>query len=268
MCQALYELWITLPDQQDDFREISTLALSGIELTAVICYMIEMFPEQHALTPQTPRDRLLNFGPTALTTGELLAVVLGTGTTGEPAQVLADRLLAEHGNLIGLARLNLTELMELPGVGAAKAAQLQAVLDLGRRLTLEVAGERLLIRSPAEAAQHLMPDMMHLEQESLRVMLLNTRDCLIGIHEVYKGSLNSIVVRAADVFREAVRRNSAALILAHNHPSGDPSPSPEDVSFTRQMIMAGHLLSVDVLDHLIIGQGQFVSLKERGLGFE
>ena len=157
--------------------------------------------------------------------------------------------------------------MEQKGVGVAKAAQIQAVLELGRRLTLEVAGERLQIRAPADAAKLLIPDMLHLEQESLRVMLLNTRNCVLGIHEVYKGSLNTALVRSADVFREAIRRNSAALIVAHNHPSGDPSPSPEDVAVTRELIKVGQLLDIEVLDHLIIGEGRFVSLKERGLGF-
>jgi len=242
-------------------------ANTEIETIAAIWYTVGMTPER-SLAPQTPRDRLLYFGPAALTTNELLAVALGTGTTGEPAQALADRLLADHGNLIGLARLSLIELLDTPGVGTAKAAQIEALLELGRRLTLEVAGERVQIRTPSEAAQHFMADMLHLEQESLRVMLLNTRNYVLGVHEVYKGNLNGLAVRPADVFREAIRRNSAGLILAHNHPSGDVSPSAEDVAMTHILVEAGEMLGIEVLDHLIIGQGNFVSLREQGLGFE
>ena len=226
-----------------------------------------MTPEQRALAPRAPRDRLLSFGPAELTTRELLTIVLGTGTGSEQAQALAERLLAEPENLVSLARLSLVELMEQKGVGPAKAAQVQAVLELGRRLTLEAIDQRRQIRGPADAANILMPSMMLLEQESLQVMMLNTRNYVLGIHEVYKGSLNAAMVRVAEVFREAIRRNSAALIVAHNHPSGDPSPSPEDVTLTREVIDAGKLLDIEVIDHLIIGHGRFVSLKERGLAF-
>ena len=226
-----------------------------------------MSVENGEISPRTPRDRLLYFGPTALTTVELLELVLGTGAANENAHALSERLLAEPGSLVGLARQSLIELMEQKGIGAAKAMQVQAVFELGRRLTLGVVGERLQIRTPVEAAQLLMPDMMHLEQESLRVVLLNTRNHVLGVHEVYKGSLNTVMLRSADVFREAIRRNSAGMIVAHNHPSGDPEPSPEDVSVTQELIEVGKLLDIEVLDHLIIGDGRFVSLKERGLGF-
>jgi DNA repair protein RadC len=216
---------------------------------------------------ERPRERLEQVGSGALTTAELIALVLRTGSTGENAVRLGERLLAAHGGLGGLARLSLAELRQVKGLGAAKAAQLVGAFELGRRLALEAHGTRPQITSPADAARLLMPEMARLEQEHLRVVLLDTRNRVIAIHEVYKGSLNMSMIRVGEVFREAIRRNSAAVIVAHNHPSGDPAPSPEDVNVTRQLVEAGKLLDIEVLDHLVIGHAQFVSLKERGLGF-
>ena len=141
-------------------------------------------------------------------------------------------------------------------------------MELGRRLLISAPDERLQIRSPADVANLLMLEMGLLEQEHLRVILLDTRNRVLAVTTVYKGSLNSSMIRVGELFREAIRRNSAAVIIAHNHPSGDPTPSPEDVAVTKQVVQAGKLLDIDVLDHLVIGQGRFVSLKERGLGFD
>ena len=149
-----------------------------------------------------------------------------------------------------------------------KVSQLKASLELGRRLLASAPEERAQIRSPADAANLLMLEMSMLEQEHLRVILLDTRNRILAIDTVYKGSLNSSVVRVGELFRGAIRRNAAAVIIAHNHPSGDPAPSPEDVTVTRQVVEAGKLLDVEVLDHIVIGRGRFVSLKERGLGFD
>jgi len=155
----------------------------------------------------------------------------------------------------------------VPGVGEAKAAQIKAAIELGRRLTLESPEERPVITSPADAAGLVQYEMSALEQEELRVLLLDTRNRVQKISTVYRGSLNSSQVRVGEVFKEAIRSNAAAIIVVHNHPSGDPSPSPEDVAITRAIREAGELLDVKVLDHLVIGHGRFVSLKERGLGF-
>src|SRR5919205_754605 len=152
-------------------------------------------------------------------------------------------------------------------LGIAKAVELQAALELGRRLAGLHPEARPQVRSPADLANLLMPDMMFLEQEHLRVVLLNTKNQVLSAPEVYVGSLNTSVVRVAELFREAIRQNAAAVIVVHNHPSGDPTPSPEDVAVTRQIAEAGRLLDIDVLDHLVIGHQRYVSLKERGLGF-
>lgn len=216
---------------------------------------------------ERPRERLEQLGPGALSTAELIALVLRTGSAGENAVRLGERLLVEQAGLTGLASLNLAELCQIKGLGLAKAAQLQAAFELGRRLALDVQGTRPQITCPADAARLLMPEMSHLEQEHMRVLLLDTRNRVLAIHEVYKGSLNTSMIRVGEVFREAIRRNCAAIIVAHNHPSGDASPSSEDSSVSRELVEAGKLLDIEVLDHLVIGRNQFVSMKERGLGF-
>jgi DNA repair protein RadC len=172
--------------------------------------------ERSNFSPETPRDRLRLFGPQSLSTGELIALVLSTGPTREDALALAQRLLSDQQGLIGLAKLSLAELARLPGVGLAKACQLQAVLELGRRLAYEAIESRPTISSPADAANLLMPDMSLLEQEHLRVLLLDSRNRVVGAHEVYVGSLDTSLIRVGEVFREAIRRNSAAIIVAHN----------------------------------------------------
>ncbi|MFN2224744.1 MAG: RadC family protein, partial [Anaerolineae bacterium] len=153
------------------------------------------------------------------------------------------------------------------GLGPAKVAQIKAALELGRRLLAQSPEERPQIRSPADAANMVMSEMSWLEQEHLKVMLLDTKNRVLGTPTVYIGSLNTSMVRVGELFREAIRANCASLIVVHNHPSGDPTPSPEDVAVTRQIAEAGKLLDIELLDHLIIGQQRFVSLKERGLGF-
>lgn len=218
--------------------------------------------------PERPRERLARLGPTALSTAELLAIVLRTGVDGENVLHLASRLLARYGGVSGLARASLSELVAERGLGPAKAAQLQAALELGRRLLLAAPEERLQIRTPADVAQLLMAEMGYLEQEHFQVLYLDTRNRVLGSEPVYKGSLNQSQIRVGEVYREAVRRNCASIICAHNHPSGDPAPSPEDVAVTRELVAAGKLLGIELLDHLIIGQQRWVSMRERGLGFE
>ncbi len=224
---------------------------------------IKELPEQ-----ERPRERLYRLGPGALSTAELLAILLRTGVGGESALAMANRLLARYGGLAGLARASLSQLKAERGVGLAKAAQIQAAVELGRRLTLTAPEERPQIRSPADAAMLLMPEIGHREQEHFYVLFLDIRNRVLGGESIYKGSLDQTQVRVADVFREAVRRNCAAIVVAHNHPSGDPTPSPDDVAVTRDLVQAGRLLGIEVLDHLVIGHQRWVSLRERGLGFE
>lgn len=215
-----------------------------------------------------PRERLLQVGARGLRDAELLAILLRVGTKGENAVRVAERLLAQMGGLPGLHRASPADLSQQRGIGAAKAAQLLAALELGRRIAVSTPEARPTISSPAEAAGLLMYELSAAQQEYLYVILLDTRNRLIGQPlEIYHGSLNTSLIRVGEVFREAIKVNAAGLIVVHNHPSGDPTPSPEDVAVTRAIIEAGKLLDVDVLDHLVIGRHRFVSLKERGLGF-
>lgn len=216
---------------------------------------------------ERPRERLVNYGASALSTAELLAIILRVGTLDENVIQMAQRLLVGFEGLTGLARAEPAELTATRGLGPAKVAQIKAALELGRRLVVESPEERPQIRSPADAANLVMSQMGLLEQEHLRTMLLDTKNRVLATPTIYIGSLNTNLIRVGELFRVAIRANCASLIVLHNHPSGDPTPSPEDVAVTKQIVEAGKLLDVEVLDHLIIGRQCFVSLKERGLGF-
>ncbi|MFQ5946531.1 MAG: DNA repair protein RadC [Anaerolineae bacterium] len=216
---------------------------------------------------ERPRERLQQYGAEVLSTGELLAIVIGTGAKGEGVLTLAQRLQAEFQGLPGLARASFAEISQTHGIGLAKTARLKAALELGRRLQAAAPDDRPQIRSPADVAHLLQGEMGLLEQEEMRVLLLDTRSRVLAIPTVYKGSLNTTLVRIGELFREAIRANAAAVILVHNHPSGDASPSPDDVEITRQVTDAGRLLDIRLLDHVILAQAGYVSLKERGLGF-
>jgi DNA repair protein RadC len=217
---------------------------------------------------ERPRERLEHYGSTALSTAELLALILRTGSKDENVLRLATRMLVTYRGLGGLARAPFSELTGIKGLGPAKVTELQATFELARRLAKESPEDtRIQVKSPADAANLLMLEMSMLEQENLRTILLDSKNHVLKVHTVYIGSLNSASVRVGELFREAIRANSAAMILVHNHPSGDPTPSPEDVHVTRQIVEAGKLLDIEVLDHLVIGQQRWVSLKERGLGF-
>jgi len=214
-----------------------------------------------------PRERLAEHGAQVLSNAELLAILLRVGVQGENAVAMGQRLLQDLGGLHGLHRASFTEVCAQHGIGAAKAAQIKAAIELGRRLTQQSPEERPAIHSPADAAEMVRYEMGALEQEHLRVILLDTRNRVISVEKIYVGSLNSSTVRVGELFRPAIQRSAASVILLHNHPSGDPSPSPEDVALTRSVVQAGKLLDIEVLDHLVIGLNRWVSLKEKGLGF-
>jgi DNA repair protein RadC len=214
-----------------------------------------------------PRERLDALGPKALSNAELLAILIRTGMAGMNAVQVSQQLISQSGGLPGLHRMSYSVLKSQRGIGPAKAAQIKAAIELGRRLSAAAPEEKVKIGSPEEAASLLLYEMSALEREHLRVLLLDTRNQLIKMVEVYRGSLNSSFIRVGEIFREAVREQAAAIILAHNHPSGDPTPSPEDVAVTRTVIEAGKILDIEVLDHIVLGQGRFVSLKARRLAF-
>lgn len=217
---------------------------------------------------ERPRERLQKYSAGSLSNAELLAIILRTGVGGENVLNLSVRLLAKFGGLIGLARAGFSELCGEKGIGVAKAAQLKAAMELGRRLLIASPEERLQVKSPADAANLMMIEMSMLEQEHMRLILLDSKNYILDTPTMYIGSLNTSVIRVGELFREAIKQNSAAIIVIHNHPSGDPTPSPEDIAVTELITQAGRLLDIDVLDHLIIGQQRYVSLKERGLGFK
>ncbi len=216
---------------------------------------------------ERPRERLRDQGAQALSNAELLAILLRIGVAGLNAVQLAQELLEKFHGLSGLHAADFAELVASRGVGLAKAAQLKAAIELGKRLSSGNPDERQAIQSPEQAAELLMYEMSALDQEHLKVLLLDTRNQLIRQVEVYHGSLNTSLIRISEVFRDAVRSNAASIIVVHNHPSGDPSPSPEDIAVTRSIVEAGKLLDIEVLDHLIIGKGRFTSLKAKGMGF-
>ena len=220
--------------------------------------MIRELPER-----ERPVNRLHRYGQGALSNAELLAAIIQTPIALHTASLL----LAKHKGLLGLARASTHELQETPGLGPAKTAQIKAALELGRRVLITSPNDRLQVKSPADAANLMMLEMGALEQEHMRLILLDSKNYVIDVPTMYIGSLNTSVIRIGELFREAIRQNCAAVIVVHNHPSGDPTPSPEDVAVTELITKAGELLDIDVLDHLIIGQQRYVSLKERGLGF-
>jgi DNA repair protein RadC len=221
----------------------------------------------HDIPPdQRPRERLLTQGAPALSNAELLAIILGSGTAQENALHLAERILSHHNGLHGLAQASPADLQQIKGLGSAKVTQIAAALEIGKRLMIHSPDERPVINSAADAARLVM-DMRDLTQEHVRVLLLDNNRRVTAMPTVYIGTLNASVLRVSEIFREAITRNSPAVILAHNHPTGDSTPSPEDIELTRTLIAAGRLLDIAVLDHIIIGHRGWASLKELRLAF-
>ena len=217
---------------------------------------------------ERPRERLREFGPKSLSNTELIAILLRTGLQGENVLAVSSRLLARFDGLAGLGRVSFSELCAERGLSEAKTSQLMAALELGRRFVSLAPQERAVINSPQDVANLLLADMSVLDQEHLRILLLNTRNEVLGIQEIYVGNVNSSVVRAAEVFRPVVQANAPSIIVVHNHPSGDPAPSSQDVDITNELISTGKLLGIELLDHVVLGRGnRFVSMNERRFAF-
>jgi len=210
---------------------------------------------------QRPRERLESQGASALSDAELLAILLRVGMKGSSAVQIGQKLLFLFQGLDGLQRVPFTELCQVDGVGPAKAAQIIAAIELGGRIARTQPGDRVLITSPQDVADQVQYKMVNLEQEELWVLLLDSRNHLLRTDQLYRGSLNSSSVRPAEIFKSGIRHNAASLIIVHNHPSGDPSPSPEDVQLTRMLIEAGKMLEMPILDHIIIGAKGTCSIK-------
>jgi len=213
---------------------------------------------------ERPRERMLRQGAGALGNAELLAVLLRTGTYSESAVRLAERILKESGSLRGLTDMSTEQLTTIKGVGIAKALEIQACIELGRRLAKTSVEERVTVRSPRDAADYLMEELRYLQKEHFVCLFLNTKNHIIGQETLSMGSLNASIVHPREVFRSAIKRSSASIICAHNHPSGDPTPSPEDIQLTARLAEAGEIIGIELLDHIVIGDRTFVSLKEKG----
>ena len=214
---------------------------------------------------ERPRERMLRAGANALSNAELLAILLRTGTINESAVALAQRLLIEAGGLRRLVEMNTEQLTALKGIGYAKALQVQAGIELGKRIVRTAQPETVTIRSPHDVSQLMMEELRYLQKEHFVCLFLNTKNHVIGQETLSIGSLNASIVHPREVFLAAIKRSSASIICVHNHPSGDPTPSPEDIDITRRLVEAGSVIGIDVLDHVIIGDLTSVSLKELGL---
>ncbi|MEK4255187.1 RadC family protein [Ureibacillus sp. FSL K6-2830] len=211
-----------------------------------------------------PRERLIKQGPQSLSNQELIAILLRTGTKQESVLSLANRVLNYFEKLHELKHATLEEIISIKGIGQAKAVQLLAAIELGRRLSQKQMDSRFTIRSPKDAASFLMPEIGSLQQEHFVALYLNVKNQVIHKQTIFIGSLNSSIVHPREIFKEAVKRSAASIICAHNHPSGNATPSPEDIEVTKRLQEAGFIIGIELIDHIIIGDHQYVSLKEQG----
>lgn len=211
-----------------------------------------------------PRERLIRQGAQSLSNQELIAILLRTGTKQESVLTLANRVLNYFEKLHELKHATLEEIVSIKGIGEAKAVQLLAAVELGRRLAQKQVDARFTIRSPQDAATYLMPEMSSLRQEHFVVLFLNVKNQILHKKTIFIGSLNSSIVHPREVYKEAVKRSAASIICSHNHPSGIATPSPEDIEVTKRLQEAGYIIGIELIDHVIIGDHQFISLKEKG----
>jgi DNA repair protein RadC len=212
-----------------------------------------------------PRERLIQFGAGSLSDAELLAILLNTGTKKITTLQLSEKLLINFQSLGVLGRTTIEELCKIEGIGEVKATKVLAAFELGRRVARAAPSERYTIESPEDAAQLLMSDMRHLDREHFKALVLNIKNQVLRCVDVSIGSLNSSIVHPRELFKIVMRHNGAAVIVVHNHPSGDPTPSADDIGVTKRLVEAGRILGIELLDHIILGDGRFVSLKEYNL---
>ena len=215
---------------------------------------------------ERPIEKLLINGPETLSNAELLAVILRTGTKGENIVALSTRIICEFNGLDGLLEAGLDEITSIKGIKNIKASQIIAIGELVKRINkLNLVRVGKNISSPTDIANILMKEMVTLKQEVLKLIMLDTKNNIIGIKDVFKGSLNTSIVHPREIFKEALKKSSSSIIICHNHPSGDPTPSKEDINITIRLKECGNIIGINLLDHLIIGKNQYVSLKEKGI---
>ncbi|KLV24515.1 hypothetical protein ABW02_17680 [Niallia circulans] len=231
----------------------------GRNLERMDSLLIRDFPND-----ERPRERFVKQGPESLANHELLAILIQTGSKNESVLTLANKLLVHFDGLRLLKDASLDELKEMKGIGTAKAIQLMAAIELGRRVSNLEFTDRYCIRSPEDAAKYMMNEMRFLTQEHFVCLYLNTKNQVMHKQVVFIGSLNASIVHPREVYKEAFRRSAASIICLHNHPSGDPSPSREDIEVTKRLVECGKIIGIDLLDHIIIGENKFISLKEKG----
>ncbi|EOR21380.1 MULTISPECIES: DNA repair protein RadC [Clostridium] len=215
---------------------------------------------------ERPIEKLLLNGPEVLSNAELLAVILRTGTRGENVISLSTRILSEFDGLSGLLETDINEITNIKGIKNIKASQILAMGELFKRISsLNLLKKNINISSPSDISKLLMNEMVGLKQEILKLIMLDTKNNIIGIKDVFKGSLNTSIVHPREIFKEALKKSSSSIIICHNHPSGDPTPSKEDINITIRLKECSKIMGIDLLDHLIIGKYKFVSLKEKGI---
>lgn len=211
-----------------------------------------------------PRERMLRHGPRHLSNQEILAILIGSGTKDESVMSVANFVLMHFDGLKLLRDATIEELISVKGIGTAKGLIILSAIELGKRMNEYKPNDKYVIRSPDDGADFIMEEMRNLQQEHFVVLFLNTKNQIIHRQTIFIGSLNASIVHPREVYREAVKRSAASIIVAHNHPSGDPAPSQEDIQVTRRLVESGKIVGIELLDHLIIGDRKFVSLKEKG----
>ncbi|HWR30431.1 MAG TPA: DNA repair protein RadC [Negativicutes bacterium] len=216
-------------------------------------------------TDERPREKMKGQGAQAMGNSELIAILLRTGNPAESALRLAENLLERQGGLAGFGNATMEDIEQIKGIGEAKAITILAAVELGRRVTSLAPQERAVIRTPDDVASLLMPRFRYETKEAFLAVLLSTKNHVLKTPVISIGSLNASIVHPREVFREAINASAASVILAHNHPSGDPAPSPEDIGLTRKLVEAGRVLDIPVLDHVVLGDGKYISFKEKGI---
>jgi DNA repair protein RadC len=214
---------------------------------------------------ERPRERLKQFGPEALSAQELLALIIGRGVSKKSVMTIAQELLIKFGNIKTISEATIEELSQIKGIGFAKAVQIKACFELGKRKDLEPEMKNFDIKDPQSVIKAIRASIKDKAKEHFKLILLNARNKILGVSTISIGSLNASIVHPREVFKDAIMHNAYSVVLAHNHPSGDPEPSEDDLTMTKRLTEAGKILGIEVLDHIIISKNGFFSFKEQGL---